>query len=47
MNHIGMRVYWTAVAMFVSSLLASVTASRDRKRHKARSADAESLPPEI
>ena len=28
MTHIGMRVYWTAIGMFFSSLLAS--ASRDK-----------------
>jgi hypothetical protein len=28
MHHIGMRVYLTAVAMFVSSLLACATSSR-------------------
>jgi len=32
-----MRVYLTAIAMFVSSLLARSTVSRDRARHKTPS----------
>ncbi len=39
MTHIGMRVYWTAIGMFFSSLLAS--ASRDKARRK----DASELKP--
>jgi hypothetical protein len=29
MHHIGMRTYFTAIALFVSSLLAQATASRE------------------
>jgi hypothetical protein len=32
MTHVGMRVYWTAIGMFFSSLLAS--ASREKIRRK-------------
>ena len=35
MTHIGMRVYWTAIGMFLSSLFAS--ASRDKARRKETS----------
>jgi hypothetical protein len=35
MQHIGMRVYMAAVAMFVSSLLARSAMSRDRVRDKS------------
>lgn len=34
MNHVGIRVYLTAVAMFVSSLLARSSANRDRARRR-------------
>ncbi len=34
MHHIGVRVYLTAIAMFVSTLLAKSTVSRDRVRPK-------------
>jgi hypothetical protein len=34
MHHIGMRVYLTAIAMFIYSLLAQSTASRDNVRPK-------------
>jgi hypothetical protein len=34
MHHIGMRTYLTALAMFVSSLLAKSTVSRERARPK-------------
>ena len=32
MTHVGMRVYWTAIGMFFSSLLAS--ASREKAQRK-------------
>ncbi len=34
MHHIGMRVYLTAIAYFISSLLAHSTAARDKVRPK-------------
>ena len=34
MHHLGLRVYLTVIAMFISSLLARATVSRDRTRHK-------------
>jgi|GEM_PF-2364422 len=37
MHQIGLRVYVTAIAMFVSSLLARSTVSRDRAQHKTTS----------
>ena len=37
MQHIGMRVYLTAMAMFVSSLLSHFNGPRDRAHHKAPS----------
>jgi hypothetical protein len=37
MHHIGMRAYLTAIGMFVCSLLAQSTVSRNRARHKTPS----------